>query len=91
MPNDCLEGFGVRCNVGWIHRRNQHASVGNGRSVTAVAAYDSNNSCSHRLRIFQRGNQVRADVLLNIPAANGENQQQIVGAQATGAQPAVED
>ena len=91
MPDHRLEGFRVRCDVRRVHRGNQHASIGNGCGVTAVAAYDADDFCSNRLRIFQRGNQVRAYVLRNISAAHGENQQQIIGPQAAGAQPAIED
>ena len=91
MPDDRLEGFRVRCDVCRIYRRDQHASIGNGCRITAVAAYDADDFCSNRLRILQRGDEVWAYVLRNISAAHGENQQQIIGPQAAGAQPAIED
>src|SRR5208282_1198263 len=91
MPDHRLEGFRVRRDMDWVHRGNQNAGIGDRSRVTAIAAYDADDLRANQLRIFQRGDQIWAYILLEVPTTNRENQQQIFGAQTTGAQPTIED
>src|ERR1700685_4521368 len=91
VPDDGLEGFGMRSDVGGIDGGDEDAGVGDGGGVASVAADDADDFCADGFGVLERGDEIGADVLFEIAAADGEDQEQVVGAEAAGAQPAVED
>src|SRR5208283_3544870 len=86
-----LEGFGVRGDVSRVHGGNEDADIGNSGCITAIAADHADDFCTNRLGELESGDQIGADVLFHAAAAHREDQNQIVGAQAAGAQPAIEN
>ena len=77
MPDDALKRLGMGRRVLRIDGRNHHAGVGCLGRESAVAANDADDLRPHFFRILQGGNEVRADVLLEVAAAHGKDQQQV--------------
>ena len=87
MPHDCLKSFGVRSDVGGIDCRNKDADIGDFGGEAAVAADDAQNFRADSFCILQGSHQVGADIVFKIATADREHEHEIVGAQATDAQP----
>ena len=74
-----------------VHRWYDDAGVGDLRGIPAVAAYDAKNFSTDLLRVLQRENEVRANVLFKVPAAHGKNQHGIVPAEVAYLKPRRKD
>ena len=63
------------CGVVWtgLTVGTMHARVGDLRGVAAIAADDADDAGADGLRLVQRGHEVRADVLLDVAAADREH------------------
>ena len=79
VPDDGLERFGMRRDRFRVHRRNDAASVRRLRRVAAIAPDDARDLRADGLGIFDRLNEVGADVLLQIAAADREDEQCVLG------------
>ena len=70
MPDHGLKSFRVRGDVHWVDGGNNNANVGDLRGVTTVAPDDSEDAAAAFLRKLERRHQIRADIFLNVPAAD---------------------
>ena len=80
MPDHGLEGFRVRRDVRGVDGGDEDAGVGDGCGVASVAANDADDFRAHGFRILEGGDEVGADVLFEVAAADGEDQEQVVRA-----------
>jgi len=87
MPDDRLEGFGVRRHRRLIDDRDQHANIGDFGSVAAVASDHAADGRADALRLLHGAHEIGADVLLKIAAAYRKDHHHIAGVQAAAAQP----
>ena len=67
MPEDRLEGFGMRSDVLRIYSRHDAAGVRHLGGISAIPSHDSKNRRADLLCVLQRRDQVRADVFLEVP------------------------
>ena len=73
MPHYGLERFGMRRDMDRVDGWNDHACVGRAGGMAAVPAYDAENGSARRAGEFKRRDQIGADVLFQIAAADGED------------------
>lgn len=91
MPDHRLKRLGVRRDVLRVCDRYQHTDVRDLGREAAVAADDAGDAGSDLVRVTQRTHEVRTDVLFEAAAAHREHEDEVVQAQAAGAQPGRED
>src|SRR5580658_9167776 len=87
MPDHRAEPLGVRRHALCRDRGDDDASVGHLARVAAVATDDAEDFRPHFAREVDRANEVYADVLFTIPAADAEDEHPVAGAQARDAEP----
>ena len=78
MPDDGLERFGMRRDRFRVHRRNDAAGVRRLRRIASIAPDDAGDLRADALRIFDRLNEIGADVLLQVAAADREDEQGVL-------------
>lgn len=83
MPDQRLESFRVRRDSRGIDRGNYGAAIRHLARETAIAADDAADRRSGLLRVFQRTNQIRADVLFHIAATNREYEDHVIRFETT--------
>ena len=81
----------MRCDCVGIYGWHNHAGISNLRGVSAVAANNACNPGAYSFGVFEGSNQIGADILLKVSAANRKHKNQIFGTQMAGAQPAFEN
>ena len=91
MPDNRLKSFRMGRGMYWVDRGYDHAGVGNGGRIAAIAPYDSRNFRTYLLGKSQRRDEIRADILFEIAAAYRKYQQSIFGPQAADGEPGLED
>jgi hypothetical protein len=87
VPDHGLEGFRVRSDAGRIDHRNEDTGVRNLGSVASIASDDAADRCPNLESVFKGTDQVCADVLSGIAAADGENEYHVVLIQPGTAKP----
>ena len=78
MPHDGLKRLRVRRDVLRVHGGNEDARVGRLRGVAPVAAHDAEHRRAGLLRQLNRADEVGADVLFQIAAADGEDEERVL-------------
>src|SRR5579871_2253065 len=91
VPEHGLEGLGMRSDVLGVDHGDQDGGVGGAAGMAAVAADDSGDMRALGLGVLDGADQVGADLLFEVAAADGENEQRIGGAQPADPQPGFED
>ena len=91
VPHDRLESLRVRRHVIRVHRGDNHARRRFFRGVAAVAAHDADDGRPGGLRHLNGADQIWADVLLQIAAADRENEQAVLARDAAALEPFAED
>ena len=81
MPYDRLEGLGVRRHALRVDGGDDHRGIGDPRRVAAVPADDAENLCTDGLGVADRGDQIRADIALDVAAAHRQHEDRILGGQ----------
>lgn len=87
MPDKGLEGLGVRRDCLRIYDGNEDADVGQLRCGAAIASDDAGNRRAFFARVPQGGDEIRADVFLDVASANGEYEDHIQRAEPARAEP----
>src|SRR5580698_3184486 len=87
VPNHSAEAFGVRTDPLGGDRRDDDARIGHLTSVAAVSTDDAENFRTDCARELERANEMDADILLSIAAADAEYEHGVSGAQARDAEP----
>ena len=82
VPNDGLERFRMRRDRFRVHRRNDAAGVRRLRRIASIASDDARDLRADALGIFDRLNEIGADVLLQVAAANREDEESVLRLQA---------
>lgn len=77
MPDEGLERFGVGRDVGRIYSWDDDAGVCNLSRISAVTADNAANRCASFLRVFERADEIGADVFLGVAAADGEDEDHV--------------
>ena len=91
VPDDGLEGFAVRSDVGGVDGRDDDAGVGDFGCVTAVFADDGDDVGADLLGELEGEHEIRGNVFLEVAAADGQDQQRIDGLETGAAEPFDED
>src|SRR5437867_9094870 len=91
VPHHRLKCFRVRRDMVRVHSGNDDAGGGFLCRVTAVATDNADDGGTGRLGELNRADKVRADILFHVAAANRENEQAVLGAEAAAFQPLAED
>src|SRR5271167_4995524 len=90
MPDYGLKCFRMRCDVIWIHRRNDHDLVAYPARVAAIATHDAQNCRPSRLRVIERPNEIWANVSFQVAPSHRHNEHSIPLRKATRLQPLAE-
>src|SRR6185312_4628712 len=90
MPDYRLKCLSVRRDGTGVDSRNNDGVVRDPGGVTAVSADDPENLGTNRFGIVQSFNQVRADVLRDVAAADRHDENRIALRQAAGLEPLAE-
>ena len=91
VPEDCLECFRMRRDVIGIHGWDDYAGIGFPGSITPVAADNTHDAGADLLGQLNGANQIRADVLFQVAAADGEYEQAILSVEARAFEPLAQD
>ena len=91
MPNDGLERFRMRRDRLRVHRRNDAAGVRRLRRIASIAPDDACDLGADALGIFDRLDEIGADVLLQVAAAYGEDKESVLRLKLADLQPLGED
>ena len=91
VPHDRLESLRVRRHMIRVHRGHDHARRRLFCRVTSVAAHDAHHGCADGFRHLNRADEIGTDVLLQVAAADGENQQAILAVDPAALEPFAED
>ena len=91
MPEHGLEGLAVGSDVAGVDGGHDHAGVGHLGGVAAVLADEADDTGADLLCVLKGGDEVGGDVLLEVAAADGEDEEGVVLAQARAAEPFDED
>src|SRR5580704_9458991 len=87
MPNDGLESLGVRRHARIFDRRDHDNNVAGLLGIAAVTAHNAEYFEAPRLALLDRADDVGADVLFQIAAANRKNEDSILGIGAADLEP----
>lgn len=91
VPDHGLEGLGMRRHVVRIDRRYDDDHVADLRRVASVTADHPEDARADFLRELQRTNQIGADILLDIAAADREDEDRAVRIEPADCEPLAED
>src|SRR5205085_11760448 len=91
VPYHRLEGLGVGRDAARVDRRHDDHAVADLLRVAAVAAHHAEDLHAALLRFLEPGDDVGADILLQVAAADREDEHRVVRAAAAGADPGGED
>ena len=91
VPDDRLKRLGMRSDVVGVDCRDDDARRCHFRRVAAVLAHDTDHGRPYFASVVERAHEVRTDVLLEIPAADREDEEQVSGCQSAHSQPFDED
>src|SRR5262249_16550509 len=81
VPDNSLERLRVGRHGFRIDCGDDDASVGDLRGVATVAPDDAEDGAADVFGVLQRLHEIRADVLLEVPAAHGHDEDHVVRAQ----------
>lgn len=87
MPDHRLKRLAVRRDVSRVDRRHNDTRRRFLRSVTAVASNDADNRGANLPGELNCADEIWADVFLQIPAADGENEQAVLRVQPAAFEP----
>src|SRR5579863_10160317 len=90
MPDDRLEGLGMRCNAGRIDGRNDYRSIRQPCGIAAIAAEDAYDFGTYRPGMLDCCYQVRTDIPVNIAASHRQYKHGILAAESADFEPADE-
>src|SRR5262249_14803344 len=87
VPHNSLKSFRVRCDSIPMNDWNEHAGIGHSGRIAPIPTNNADNAGARGLRIINRGYDVRANVLLETPPADGKHQKSIAGIEPAHLQP----
>ena len=91
VPHDCLKCLRVGRHMQRIHGWDEHAGIGHSCGKSAVPPDDADDLTACVSGELKSRDEVRADLFFKIAAADGEDEDCVVGAEPTDTKPAFEN
>lgn len=91
MPNNGLKRFRMGRNIVWVYGRNNDAGVSLGGRIAAVFADDSDDTCPYLFRQLNGRNETRGNILFQIAATHGKDEQGVFAVEVRATEPLDED
>src|ERR1035441_8476101 len=90
VPDDGLKGLSMWGDRFGVHGWDDDAGIGHGRGEAAVSPDNAEYARADLFRVFERADQVGADLLGQIPSAYGEHEDHVPGLELAHSPPVYE-